>query len=386
VFGEETGDAQSVGIGDPQLRARVRAFLAQDQPGARRPSVQWGQAGGLGDPGPVAGFDLHTGLGRAGFAGLVGRRPRCRRQSGQGGVYVEVGEAGPDGELHALLGEVGGELLGCAGGVGAHQHGDAPVLVGGALRGGQLGECGVEYDDVIGGGVRAGLARSQQLGDRFPTTVVTVIDEPEQRVEPESLLPRAGRVLLVGVRGDQGGVEIDHYLSALDRGPGHGPDPLAGRRPGGADRGEGVVGIRGQPRDQPRHRRVRGDRAEHPGLGAQHRDITGGVPAERDRDREIGHDLPRIMRRERQPPRPEPPRQLPRQSAAPGGLDQQHPPACDTSDSPPAITDNQGRKSLCFTRGVPLNSDGHGLDNHDPTVLSRHFRASGARVSLQDQR
>ena len=35
-------------------------------------------------------------------------------------------------------------------------------------------------------------------------------------------------------------------------------------------------------------------RAEHPGLRAQHRDISGRVPAERDRDREIQHDLARI--------------------------------------------------------------------------------------------
>jgi hypothetical protein len=57
------------------------------------------------------------------------------------------------------------------------------------------------------------------------------------------------------------------------------------------------------------------------------------------------------------------------------------PPACDTSDSPPMITDNQGRKSLCFTRGVPLSSIGLGLDNHNQTALSRHFRVSGLRVS-----
>jgi hypothetical protein len=31
-------------------------------------------------------------------------------------------------------------------------------------------------------------------------------------------------------------------------------------------------------------------------------------------------------------------------------------PACDTSDAPPAITDNQGCKSLCCTREVPFNS------------------------------
>jgi hypothetical protein len=220
---------------------------------------------------------------------------------------------------------VGGELLGRSGGVGAHQHRHLAGLVAGALRGGQLGERGVKHDDMIGGGVRACFARSQQLADRFPTTAVTVIDEPEQGVKSESLLPGPGRVLFLGVRGDQGGVEIDHYLSVLDRGPGVMPDPFPRTSSSGADRGEGVVSVRGQATDQPGHRRVRRDRAEHPGLGAQHRDIAGGVPAERDRDRQIGHDLPRIMPRERQPPRPEQPRQPLGQTAAPGGLDQQHP-------------------------------------------------------------
>ena len=37
------------------------------------------------------------------------------------------------------------------------------------------------------------------------------------------------------------------------------------------------------------------------------------------------------------------------------------------------------------TRGVPLNSVRCGLDNQHPTALSRHFRASRACVSLQDQ-
>ena len=182
---------------------------------------------------------------------------------------------------------------------------------------------------MIGGGVRARFPRAQQLTDRLTATAVVlhaaVIDEPEQRVEPETLLPGPGRVLLVGVRGDQRGVEIDHDLPVLDRGPCHLPDPLAGRRPRGGERGEDVVGVGGQPGDQPRHRRVRGHRAEHPGLRAQHRDIAGGVPAQRDRDGEIGHDLPRIMRCPRQPPRLQQPAQLPGHAAAPRGLHQQHP-------------------------------------------------------------
>ena len=72
-------------------------------------------------------------------------------------------------------------------------------------------------------------------------------------------------------------------------------------------------------------REVRGELVGGPrGVGThQHRHITGGVPTQR--DREIQHDLPRVMDREGEPPRPQPGRQLPRKPAAPGGLHQQCP-------------------------------------------------------------
>ena len=38
--GEKPGDPVPVGVGEPQLRARMGAFLAQDQPGAVRPGRQ----------------------------------------------------------------------------------------------------------------------------------------------------------------------------------------------------------------------------------------------------------------------------------------------------------------------------------------------------------
>jgi len=195
--GEEPGDAQPVAVGDPQLRARVRAFLAQDQPRPGRPAAQRDQVGGFGDPGAVAGLDLHAGLGGARAAGLIRRCPRPLRDRRQRGRHVEVGEAGPDRELHTLGLQVRGELLRGAGGVGAHQHRHLPRLVAGPQHGGELGQCGVEHDDVIGGGVRPGLTRSQQLRDRFPTRGPAVIDKGQQRVEPEALLPGSSGVLLL---------------------------------------------------------------------------------------------------------------------------------------------------------------------------------------------
>src|SRR6185437_17117262 len=54
--GGEAGDAVAVDVGEPQLRARVRAFLADDDPHPFRPAGQVEHAGDLGDPCAVAGL------------------------------------------------------------------------------------------------------------------------------------------------------------------------------------------------------------------------------------------------------------------------------------------------------------------------------------------
>jgi hypothetical protein len=76
--------------GDPQLRARVRALLTEDQPGSWRPGGHVDQVGGLGDPGAVAGLDLHALFGGTGFTGLVGRGPRPLREDGERGVDISA--------------------------------------------------------------------------------------------------------------------------------------------------------------------------------------------------------------------------------------------------------------------------------------------------------
>lgn len=57
--GGERGEPQAVGVGDPQLCAGVRPFLADDQSHPCRPSLE-GVTGKFGDPGAVA--DLATWL------------------------------------------------------------------------------------------------------------------------------------------------------------------------------------------------------------------------------------------------------------------------------------------------------------------------------------
>ena len=104
---------------------------------------------------------------------------------------------------------------------------------------------------MIGGGVRTGPARAQQLRDRLPTTGGAVIDKAEQRVKAEPLFPGPGRVLFLRVRIQQGGVQIDHHPPVLHRRPGDLPHPFPRGCPSRADRRERGIGVLGEATDQP---------------------------------------------------------------------------------------------------------------------------------------
>jgi hypothetical protein len=102
-------------------------------------------------------------------------------------------------------------------------------------------------------------------------------------------------------------------------------------------------------------RRVRGHRSEHPRLGAQHTDIAGGISTQSHRDGQIQHDLPRIMHGQPLPPRPEQPRQLPRQASASRGLHQQRTTrvryqrlTADDHVQQPAMPLTMSRRSIAF--------------------------------------
>jgi hypothetical protein len=96
-----------------------------------------------------------------------------RRQRRERGVGVGVAQVRAQGELDAGRGEVLGEHLGGAGGVGAHQHRYPAVLVAGAQQaGGDLRQRGVEHRHVIGGRVRAAfpVRSSSATGSPPPPT------------------------------------------------------------------------------------------------------------------------------------------------------------------------------------------------------------------------
>lgn len=78
---------------------------------------------------------------------------------------------------------------------------------------------------MIGGGVRAGVAGPQDGGE----CLVGLVEVAEQRVESEAALVVASRLLLLGVGGDQGGVDVEDDLLGAGAGlPGPRPRGSAG--------------------------------------------------------------------------------------------------------------------------------------------------------------
>ena len=157
--GEKPGDPVPVGIGEPQLRAGMRALLAQDQSGPGRPFRQVHQIGGLGHPGAVA--DAAVGLHR--------RIPPIGGVEGVDRVADPSVDRAAQREPHRGVAARGGEPMGGAGGVRADQDlWRVRVIRARAVLRWQRIECLAQHGDVIGGGVTAGVARPQQPGQGLP--------------------------------------------------------------------------------------------------------------------------------------------------------------------------------------------------------------------------
>ena len=90
-----------------------------------------------------------------------------------------------------------------AGTVGTHEQVLAPP------RTRQLFERRTHHRDVIGRGVAARVARAQHHRQRLAGALAAVIGEHPQPVMAEPALERRCRVLLVRVRGDQRGVQVN---------------------------------------------------------------------------------------------------------------------------------------------------------------------------------
>lgn len=134
---------------------------------------------------------------------------------------------------------------------------------------GELGERGVEHGDVVLSGVGRGVAGPQQAGQGL----AGVVEEAQQRVVAEAVFVGRRRVLLLGVAGDQGGVDVQdqtwQFASACTGGRyclpslvGLQPGDLAG---GGTGRAQSAECGRIDARQQSPRGGIGRDRAEHLG-------------------------------------------------------------------------------------------------------------------------
>ena len=165
--------------------------------------------------------------------------------------------------------------MGAAAGIGADQHPPPRDC-------GELGESSAGRGDVVGGGVRPGVAGAEHDGQRLPGSFRAVISKHSQGVEPVGFLPRRRGLLLIGVHGDDGGVDVDRDQPAAGAGrriSGQFPGAFPGCGPCFADRCHRRGRVRCELRDQTGYDRVGSHRPEQARLGAQHADVSQAVAA-----------------------------------------------------------------------------------------------------------
>ena len=151
MVSEDRLEAVAVMVGETQLRAGVGALAADDHARPGRPAVQLQQIGDLADlpVGPWAAV-----LVQRAHPVLIGDL-EDRFADGVGGVVA-------DRVADPALPAPAQQLMGGAGAVDAQQEVDVLDVLGGDLRQRLLGD-----RDLVGGGVRAGVARSQLAGQRL---------------------------------------------------------------------------------------------------------------------------------------------------------------------------------------------------------------------------
>jgi hypothetical protein len=179
------------------------------------------------------------------------------------------GEVETDGELDAPLPQCVQEAMGAAGRVGPGQHRHPVLGVGhlGAHR--QLGQRQVQDLHVVGCGVGPGISRAKHRRQGF----VGGVQPATERMKAKAVLVIGRGVLLLGVSGEQGGVEVQHVVAGVgSRLPGPGP----GLRPSGAHCRQAV---RIHRVDHPPRRGVRCHGSEQTGLVAQRGEIAQRRPA-----------------------------------------------------------------------------------------------------------
>lgn len=164
----------SVDIIKTQLSAWMWAFTTDDDSHPCRPVARVEDSGEFGDVGPVAGV----------AAGVVGGFPRFQLREFAVENRHRRRQHEPDRIGQAPPGEEVQEVMGAASGVGADEH----ILTRTSLPAGQASENVFDQSDVVGGGVRSGIAGTQQSGGRFAAAWPSVVDERQQGWNPNPFL------------------------------------------------------------------------------------------------------------------------------------------------------------------------------------------------------
>ncbi len=178
--------------------------------------------------------------------------------------------------------------------IGADEH----ALARPGSPAGQLGQRGTSDGDVIDGGVRSRVPRTQLDREHLPGPAGPWSANAHNGRNPNPFSTWGARVpsrcaRLAASRPDRSRSlrpaprrRLGMLTSALPRGD-------AGFLPGRIDRWKHPIGILREDRDSTGRGRIRRDRPIHVGLGAQRRDIEKRVPTERESDREIQDHLAR---------------------------------------------------------------------------------------------
>lgn len=143
LVGEERGEPKPVDVVEGLLRSGMQRFAAHDQP---RPSWPPRQLHKVGDLGHCSFAAWPATLGER-----LDRTVVVRIEIVDGGAYG-VFERHPDREQQPTTADVAEQVVDRSGRIGTHQH---LQLIG---KFGQLVECPVEHPDLIGAGVRPGVA------------------------------------------------------------------------------------------------------------------------------------------------------------------------------------------------------------------------------------
>ena len=140
---------------------------------------------------------------------------------------------------------------------------------------------------MIGGGVRAGVSRAQDRGERF----AGLVQVAAQRVKPIAVLVVAGRQLLLRMRGHERRVDVQRDRVGAPAGV---PHPGAGRGPGGPDPVQQLLVDRLQHPVDRRLRRPGAEQALLPAVGIK---VGHAIAAVGEHHRHVAQHPAGIVRR-----------------------------------------------------------------------------------------